>query len=140
MTLLDEQLDASASYPQRGLAGSSPAQAVDAEAATPNRVAAQYAEAATAFRPDAPTQQSAFAPDTTNQQMLLAAASPELRMAMQSAFVSAAVRAQAEDPRASDSVRRRQAGGATGAVMLRVGAGVIAAIALLIVLALKYAH
>jgi hypothetical protein len=141
MTLLEEQLDA-AMVNLRGPPGdvgpTRPASADATPAAT--RIAAHYAEADAVFRPDLPAQQIAAQSDAANQQALLAAASPELRMAMQSAFLSAAVRAKADFETAPDgTVRgRRSAPEASILTPFRVRLGLCAAIILAIVFFAKF--
>ncbi|MFA5957182.1 hypothetical protein [Hyphomicrobium sp.] len=143
LTLLDEQLDASAAVQKEPTGQAATAQSAGGQTTTgPNRVAAQYAEAEAVFRPDLPTSQALPFIDPTNQQILLAASSPELRMAMQSAFLSAAVRAQTEDTAASDADarRRKSASAMTSSSFIRVGAGVFIVGALAIFLAAGFAR
>lgn len=138
LTLLDEQLDARLAGLADGFRNQAPAgQSADDTATGASRVAAQYAEADAVFRPDLPIEQRLVATDATNQQVLLAAASPELRMAMQSAFFSAAVRAQTETEEiAGQNARRRRLDtGPNGAVLVRIGLAGVAGLALAILLA-----
>lgn len=138
LTLLDEQLDAHLAGPADALRNQAPTQqSVGDTAAGASRVAAQYAEADAVFRPDLPIAQHLLPSDATNQQILLAAASPELRMAMQSAFFSAAVRAQTEtEEMAGRNARRsRLETSANGAVLIRIGLAGVAGLALAILLA-----
>jgi hypothetical protein len=142
LTLLDEQLDAAAATREFG-GNFAQAQADGAEAAPgTTRIVSQYAEAESAFRPDLPVQQAPHQADSINQQALLAAASPELRMAMQSAFLSAAVRAKAdiETVSGSDARRRKTMRETTGVSPLRIGTGVCVAIILGIVLLAKFSR
>jgi hypothetical protein len=141
MTLLEEQLDAATTNP-RGSSGYVEAMQPDPADPAPGttRIVAQYAEADSIYRPDLPAQQANPQLDTVNQQALLAAASPELRMAMQSAFLSAAVRAKADIETASDGpVRERRSTTETSVISpLRIGIGLCAAIVLAIVFLAKF--
>jgi hypothetical protein len=140
LTLLDEQLAAAVANSPDNAAHSgsvSGSTLPEGAAATTNRVAAPYTEADTAFRPDTPTEQTILPPNVNNQQQaLLAAASPELRMAMQSAFLAAA-RAQMDVEEASRQHGRRQKteSAPNGAALLRVAAVVVAGLAVAIFIA-----
>jgi hypothetical protein len=137
LTLLDEQLDARLAGLADGFRNPAPDQPSAADVASgAHRVAAQYAEAEAVFRPEIPTEQRLLPTDATNQQALLAAASPELRMAMQSAFFSAAVRAQTE---ADEASRRNTSGsklgmGVDNAVLIRIGLAGVGVLALAVLL------
>lgn len=136
LTLLDEQLDAAAN-PNKLSQGFASETGVGETAPGASRIGSQYAEADAAFRPDVPAEPTAFSPNTTNHQIALAAASPELRIAMQSAFFSAAVRAQTEMEETFGGKARRQsfAGGANSNAAMRMGAIIAAGIVLAIILA-----
>jgi hypothetical protein len=141
MTLIDEQIEASAIDPN-GFPGNAAAQARGAEGGiAANRIAAQYAEDAVVYRSDSPPQPIVNPLGLANQQVLLAASSPELRMAMQTALMSAAARVQDIEPEASgEAARRRKIGAGSGSVsMLRIGAGVLVAILAVIILATRFA-
>lgn len=141
LTLLDEQLAAAVpNSPDKAAHSGSVSGSTlpEGAAATTNRVAAPYTEADTAFRPDTPTEQTILPPNVNNQQQaLLAAASPELRMAMQSAFLAAAARAQMDVEEASRQHGRRQKteSAPNGAALLRVAAVVVAGLAVAIFIA-----
>lgn len=138
LTLLDEQLDARLATSADGFRTQAPTQQPAGDTATgASRVAAQYAEADAVFRPDVPTEQRLLPTDATNQQMLLAAASPELRIAMQSAFFSAAVRAQIETEETAGRKGRRSKPetGTNGTVLIRIGLAGVAGLAVAILLA-----
>jgi len=135
LTLLDEQLDAAAASLKESAENFAPAQASAAEVApAATRIVGQYAEAESAFRPDLPAQQAPFQTDIANQQAMLAA-SPELRMAMQTAFLSAAVRAKEEIGAASgsDGRARKSLREPNGISPVRTGAAIFVAIVLAIV-------
>lgn len=142
MTLLDEQLDASLADP-KGLSGDpAAAQLRGAETgAAPNRIAAQYAEDAAVYRADLPPQVNINPMAQANQQVLLAASSPELRMAMQAALMSAAARVQAEEPETTtENARQRKIGSFAGpSSTIRVGAGIFVVIVLAMILAARFA-
>jgi hypothetical protein len=142
LTLLDEQLDAmdnrmeTSVDPDAARAGggkAGPAQ---------NHIVAQYAEEDAIFRPDPPTLATVPLPNSTDQRILLAASSPEVRMAMQSAFLSATVRAQSESrSKESRGARRRQIGNALdSSSLMRVGVGISAVAALAIFLMVSFAR
>ncbi|MBS0251869.1 MAG: hypothetical protein JSR78_12490 [Proteobacteria bacterium] len=137
LTLLDEQLDARLAGLADGFRNRAAAEPTSDTASGAGRVAAQYAEADAVFRPDFPIEQRVVPADASNQQVLLAAASPELRMAMQSAFFSAAVRAQTETEEISgrDARRRKLNAGPNGAVLIRIGLAGVAGLALAILIA-----
>lgn len=137
LTLLDEQLDARLATSADGFRTQAPTQQPAGDTAAGARVAAQYAEADVVFRPDVPTEQRLLPTDAINQQVLLAAASPELRMAMQSAFFSAAVRAQTETEETTrrKGRRSRPETGTNGTVLIRIGLAGVAGLALAILLA-----
>jgi hypothetical protein len=135
LTLLDEQLDASALAPKEQMAAAAHGQTAAGEAQpAPNHVAAQYAEADAAFRAEdaAPLAQA-------NPQA--AANSPELRMLMESAFVTAASRLQAgsaiagtaEDRRLKADTQRQRA-------LFRIGAGVFAGALAVMVIAVIFSR
>jgi hypothetical protein len=138
LTLLDEQIGAAEIEASRlsNFAPTSDGGAIPAA----GRVAAQYAEVDPIFRPDTPAQQTALPAAATNQQVLMAAGSPELRMAMQSAFFSAAVRAPEAFSIASDGEARRQkiADSVRASSLMRIGAGAGAAIVLATFLAVSF--
>ena len=141
LTLLDEQLDASAVDPSASggnfLAGRSHP---DATVPAASRIAAQYAEAEAVFRPDVPVEQPTLPPGVINQQALHIAASPELRMAMQSAFFSAAVRAQTEAAETSgrNTPRRKRESITDAASFMRIGGAVLVVIVVAIVVAAAF--
>ena len=139
MTLIDEQIDASAV----GLAGTAgdPAAAQSrggVGGVTPNRIAAQYADDAAVYRSDSPPQPIAPNPlGRADPQLLLAASSPELRLAMQAALMSAATRVQAVELETirKDARRHKISGETDSSSMVRIGAGILVAIIAAIVLA-----
>ncbi|HML28391.1 MAG TPA: hypothetical protein PKE16_06050 [Hyphomicrobium sp.] len=138
-TLLDEQLVAAVpNSPDRAAHFVSGSTSPGEVATTTSRVAAPYAEADTAFRPDTRIEQPILPPNVTNQQQaMLAAASPELRIAMQSAFFSAAVRAQTgvEEEARKDGRRRDTESATNSTALLRVAAVAVAGLAVAIFLA-----
>jgi hypothetical protein len=124
LTLLDERLDASAKGAQGGLQDS--VLQGDDPAARPNRIAAQYAEDDAVFRTDVSPQQSTVqVGPSANAQALLAATSPELRMAMQSVFMSAAARAQAEGTPERRGRDRKLIASPDILSLTRIGAGIL---------------
>jgi hypothetical protein len=142
LRLLDEQLDAldnrieTSGDPAAARAGEGKARPAQ------NHIVAQYAEEDAIFRPDPPTLATAPLPNLADQRILLAASSPEVRMAMQSAFLSATVRAQSEN-RANESpgARRGQIGNALdSSSLMRVGAGIFAVTALAIFVMASFAR
>ncbi|RUO98699.1 hypothetical protein [Hyphomicrobium sp.] len=130
LTLLDEQLDASVIAPKEQMATTAEGQKAAGEAqATPNRVAVQYAEAEAAFRAE-----DAVPLAQVNPQVM--ATSPELRMLMESAFVTAASRLQAGSANVGNGEeRRRKAQAQRETALFRIGAGVFAGALLVMVIA-----
>lgn len=138
LTLLDEQLDASAVDPS---ATGGNFRRPDDTAPAASRIAAQYAEAEAVFRPDVSAEQPTLPQGVINQQALLVATSPELRMAMQSAFFSAAVRAQtgAAEPSGRNTPRRKMESITDAASLMRIGGVALVVIVAAIVLAAAFA-
>ncbi|MBS0235455.1 MAG: hypothetical protein JSR99_18450 [Proteobacteria bacterium] len=142
MTLIDEQIDASAVGPG-GTAGDPAAaqsRSVDGSG-VPNRIAAQYAEDAAVYRSDSAPQPIVPNPlGRADPQVLLAASSPELRMAMQATLMSAAARVQAvgSETIREDAQRHKISGGPDASSMIRMGAGILVAIIAAIVLATHF--
>jgi hypothetical protein len=141
MTLLDEQLNAATVDPKQLAAHIAPSDFGAAETPAARLVSAQYAEAEAVFQPDVPAQQMNLAPNPNNPQ-IFAALSPELRMAMQSAFIPAAIRRQEEAAALAAQIASRTttSGSAEARMGVRIGAGVFALAVLIIVVAAIVTH
>jgi hypothetical protein len=132
LTLLDEQLDASiaangnqAAHPEAGPSHS-------AEAASSNRIVAQYAEDDLTFRPDLSTPAMATPLSPSSQQIAQAASSPELQTFMQRFLISAAGRLQTDDAEGLPAGGlRRNVGAFMDSVSTTQVAGAALAVALL---------
>ena len=97
LTLLDEQLDASAAEAasRSGVPTATPSRSTETGPPS-NRIAAQYAEEDLVFRADLPVQGMAIPLGQSSQQIAQAVSSPELQTFMQRFLISAAARLQAE--------------------------------------------
>jgi hypothetical protein len=138
LTLLDEQIEASADKATDSLFNSSiPHSSGDEAALAANRVAAHYVETDAMLRADPPKPQPDLPANTNTPQFLLAAASPELRMAMQSTLLTAAVRVQTDPTKISDATSwiRKITDSAESGSLLRIGLGISAVAALAISIA-----
>jgi hypothetical protein len=132
LTILDEQLEASALASNRQ-SGQSAADIGNRETVpSPSRIGAQYAEAETAFRPDKSAAEIPIPPLQTNPQAM--AASPELRMMMESAFVTAAARLQGGiDNAHGATANKKSKSSADLAPLVRIGGGILAATIILMI-------
>ncbi len=136
LTLLDEQLDASAIASQKQSADSAAAQLRNGETpSAPNRIAAQYAETEAAFRPDKPVDEKTPIPlGQPNPQAM--ASSPELRMMMESAFATAAARLQGGVNTGLDGAQKQRPGVMPDLTpLMRIGTGIFAAAVFVMVIA-----
>jgi hypothetical protein len=140
--LLDEQLDALDNRTETSFDSAAARTGREDGRPAQNQIVAQYAEEDATFRPDPPTLAAVPPPNSADQRILLAASSPEVRMAMQSAFLSATVRARSETgANETPGLRRREIGNALdSAVLMRVGMGIFAVVALAIFLLAIFAR
>lgn len=138
MALIDEQIDASVAAP-KGLM-SDPA-AAPARAEGSASIAARYADTEAAYQADPPPQPLANTLQQADLNVLRAAASPELRMAMQAAMTSAYARMGIDSATADGEEARIRALGpsATPAPIVRIGASIAFAIVVVVLLAAYFA-
>lgn len=140
MTLIDEQIDAAAIDPKMLSSDASTIAPRSSETGgAASRIAAHYAEDAIVYRSDVPSQPIANPLPQVDPQVFLAASSPELRMAMQAALMSAAARVGAMDHEAGRRGSATEKIGSRGSQpMLRIGAGILVVIVAAAVLAAHF--
>lgn len=141
LTLLDEQLDASAAEAASRPGVSTSTFSRSPEAPPSNRVAAQYAEEDLVFRANSPAQEIPIPLGPSSQQIAQAVSSPELQAFMQRFLMSAAARIQADGAEGLPSgSRKRNVGTLADAVSTTRIAGAILAVAVLsIIIAVHFA-
>ncbi len=141
LTLLDEQLDASAAEAASRSGVSTSTLPRNPEAApTSNRIVAQYADEDLVFRDNLPAQQMPIALGPSSQQMAQAVSSPELQIFIQRFLMSAASRIQADGSDGLPSSRKRNTVTFMDSVSTTRVAGVLLAIAVLaIIMAVSFA-
>jgi hypothetical protein len=138
MTLIDEQIDASAAAPKDLMNDPAAAQARAERSAS---IAARYADTEAAYQADPPPQPLANALQQADLNVLRAASSPELRMAMQAAMTSAYARMGIELATAGGEETRTRVLGpfAKPVPILRIGAGIAVAIFVVVLVAAHFA-
>lgn len=136
LTLLDEQLDASAAEAASRPGVSTSTFSRSSEAPPSNRVAAQYAEEDLVFRANSPAQEIPIPLGPSSQQIAQAvSSSPELQAFMQRFLMSAAARIQADGVEGLPSgSRKRNVGTLADSVSTTRIAGAILAVAVLSIL------